>query len=43
MLYAHILMWNTKMAEVLGEESVIDKNMNMQDLNQKRDKDFVYF
>ena len=44
MLYAHFLMYQLKMQEVTSNESgSIDRQMPFQDLNKKRDEDFVYF
>jgi hypothetical protein len=37
-------MWNMKMEEVKSTESErVDKPLPFRDLNQKKDKDFVYF
>ena len=44
MLYSHIAMWNMKMVEVSRTDTEkIDKPLPFKDLNQKSDKDFVYF
>ena len=44
MLYGHLTMWNMKMEEVKSTESErVDKPLPFRDLNQKKDKDFVYF
>lgn len=42
MLYAHLLMYDIKMQEVKGEGQ-IEKPIMAKDINQRRDKDFVYF
>ena len=44
MLYGHVTMWGIKMEEVLSTEGdKIDKPMPFRDINQKSDKDFIYF
>ena len=44
MLYGHLTMWNMKMEEVnLMTTEKVDKPLPFKDLNQKKDKDFVYF
>lgn len=44
MLYAHFLMYQMKMEEVTSNESgSIDKKVPFQDMNRKKDEDFVYF
>lgn len=43
MLYAHLLMYDTKMQEVRAATGGIEKPILAKDINQKGDKDFVYF
>jgi hypothetical protein len=43
MLYGHLLMYQIKMEEVLNEGGEISKSMPFEDINKKKDKDFVYF
>ena len=44
MLYAHFLMYQLKMEEVNSNVSgSIDKQVPFQDINRKKDEDFVYF
>ncbi len=43
-LYGHVTMWGIKMEEVLSKEDErVDKPMPFRDINQKEDKDFIYF
>lgn len=44
MLYGHLTMWNMKMDEVRETETEkVEKALPFEDLNKKKDKDFVYF
>lgn len=44
MLFAHFLMYQMKMEEVNSNESgSIDRQVPFQDMNKKKDEDFVYF
>ena len=44
MLHGHLTMWNIKMEEVRSTESEqVNKPLYLKDINEKKDKDFVYF
>lgn len=43
MLYAHIFMYKTKMEEVNSAKYEIDEPFNYPSINQKQDKDWIYF
>jgi hypothetical protein len=44
MLFGHLTMWNIKMEEVNQTNTEkVDKALPFQDMNKKKDKDFVYF
>ena len=51
MLYGHLCMWEEKMNEIIGQDSIEDGNkgnvienpLPNRDINRKQDKDFVYF
>ena len=44
MLYGHITMWNMKMDEVnLTNTEKIENALPFRDINQKKEKNFIYF
>ncbi len=43
MLYAHLVMYKTKMEEVKGEGYHIHEPFNYPSINKREDKDWIYF